>query len=57
MNNLSYLTSDLPEDIKNLVTIGNFEEANKLIDIYLNRNISSMLKDRLIFEKLNWDYR
>ena len=51
MNNLSYLTSDLPEDIKNLVTIGNFEEANKLIDIYLNRNISSMLKDRLIFEK------
>lgn len=51
MNSLKYLVVDLPEDIKNLVTIGNFEEANKLIDIYMERNISTMLKERLNFEK------
>jgi transglutaminase-like putative cysteine protease len=51
MNSLRYLAADLPDDIKNLVTIGNFDEANKLIDIYMDRNISTMLKERLNFEK------
>ncbi len=51
MNSLRYLVADLPDDIKNFVTIGNFDEANKLIALYMNRNISTMLKERLNFEK------
>lgn len=51
MNSLRYLVADLPDDIKSLVTVGYFDEANKLIDIYLQRNISNMLKERLNFEK------
>lgn len=51
MNNLKFLAVDLPEDLKNLVIYGDFEKAEKLIDIYLKRNISTMLKKRLNFEK------
>ena len=51
MNKLKSLIADLPEDVKKLVTYGDFEGANKLIDIYMNRNISTMLKERLDFEK------
>ncbi len=51
MNKLEFLTMDLPEDIKRCVEFGNFSKSNKLIDIYLDRNISPMLKERLIFER------
>lgn len=51
MNSLRYLVADLPDDIKSLITIGYFEEAKELIDIYMDRNISIMLKERLAFEK------
>lgn len=51
MNRLEFLVADLPEDIKKLVIYGDFKEANKLIDIYLKRNISDMLKKRLNFER------
>jgi len=51
MNKLNYLVVDLPEDINRTIMFGDFKSANRLIDIYLNRNISKMLKERLLFEK------
>lgn len=51
MNKLEFLIAALPEDIKRQIEYGDFKEANKLIDIHMNRNISSMLKKRLAFEK------
>lgn len=51
MNRLKHLVADLPEDVKNLVTYGDFKRANKLIGIYMDRNISIMLKERLDFER------
>lgn len=51
MNSLKYLVVDLPEDVQKLVLHGSFEKANELIDIYMSRNVSTMLKERLTFEK------
>lgn len=42
---------DLPEDIKKTMYHGDFDEASRLIDISLKRNIPQILKDRLMFEK------
>ncbi|KUK15758.1 MAG: Transglutaminase domain protein [Petrotoga mobilis] len=50
-NDLGFLIANLPEDIEKVVDSGEFEKANKLIDIYLQRNISGTLKERLKFEK------
>ena len=55
MNNLEFLIADLPEDVNNLIYCGEFEEASRLIDIYLSRNISNTLKQRLSFEKYRLD--
>ncbi len=51
MNKLRSLMVDLPEDVKKLVTYGDFSEALNLIDLYMTRNIPQILKDRLTFEK------
>lgn len=51
MNKLAFLIADIPEDVRNLITSGDFEEARNLIDLYLKRNISGLLKERLNFEK------
>jgi transglutaminase-like putative cysteine protease len=53
--NLKSLAVDLPEDIKNFVAYGDFENARKLIDLKLTKNIGDMLRDRLIFEKERLD--
>lgn len=50
MNSMDYLKVGLPEDIKAYVYGGHFEKAVKLINIYLKRNLSSLLKNRLGFE-------
>ncbi len=51
MYNLKSLEVNLPEDIKALITYGDFSKANKLIDIYLSRNIAEILRERLAFER------
>ena len=51
MNSLDFLIADLPEDVNNLICFGEFQKAVRLIDIYLDRNISNTLKQRLNFEK------
>lgn len=51
MNKLAFLIADIPEDVRNLITSGDFEKALNLIDLYLKRNISILLKERLNFEK------
>lgn len=51
MNKLNFLMVNLPEDINKAVYYGDFKLANKLIDIYLKKNIPQILKDRLVFEK------
>lgn len=48
---LESLIIDLPEDIKNLVFYGDYDEAMRLINIYLDRNIPQILKQRLQLEK------
>ncbi|RAO98700.1 hypothetical protein PW5551_08295 [Petrotoga sp. 9PW.55.5.1] len=51
MNKLAFLIADIPEDVRNLITTGDFEKVRNLIDLYLKRNISILLKERLNFEK------
>lgn len=51
LNSLEFLLVDLPDDIDVLVKAGFYKLANEYIDIHLKRNIPSILKDRLIFEK------
>jgi len=51
VNRLEHLLVGLPEDINKYVYYGNYEKALHLIDLYLNRNIPTILKKRLIFEK------
>ncbi|HLR35849.1 MAG TPA: transglutaminase-like domain-containing protein [Tissierellales bacterium] len=51
MENLYSLTVDLPEDVKRLTTFGDYDKALELIEIYMERNIPKILKDRLNFEK------
>ena len=49
---MNFLNVDLPEDIRSHVGAGYFDKARGLISIYLERNISSLLKERLEFELL-----
>ncbi|MDI3547438.1 MAG: hypothetical protein PWR10_1090 [Halanaerobiales bacterium] len=51
MNTLKSLVVDVPEDVKKLVTYGDFNGAEELIDIYMKRNIPPILKERLTFER------
>jgi len=51
LENLYSLTVDLPEDVKRLTTFGDYDKALELIEIYMERNIPKILKDRLNFEK------
>jgi len=55
LNSLDFLIADLPEDVNNLICFGEFQKAVRLIDIYLDRNISNTLKQRLNFEKYRID--
>ncbi len=51
MNNLDFMTIDLPEDIKRYIYSGYFQKARNLIDIYLSRSIPEVLKKRLEYQK------
>lgn len=51
MKNLNSLTVNLPEDVKRLITFGDYDKALELIELYMDRNIPKLLKDRLSFEK------
>lgn len=51
MANIESLIVNLPEDIEKYVYYGDFQKAEKLIDIYLERNVGQILKDRLLYEK------
>lgn len=50
MNKMEFLNVSLPEDIRQYIYSGYFNRAKSLINIYLNRNISSLLRKRLEFE-------
>ncbi len=51
MNILNSLTVNLPEDVKRLIIFGDYDKALDLIDIYIEKNIPQILKNRLTFEK------
>ena len=51
LEDLKYLKVNLPEDILKLRWAGYFEEAVKLIDLWLNRDISTAMRKRLEQEK------
>ncbi|MFD3155707.1 transglutaminase-like domain-containing protein [Haloimpatiens sp. FM7330] len=51
MKNLKSLIVNLPEDVERYMVYGDFNRANELIDIYMKRNISKLLKQRLEYEK------
>ena len=51
MENIESLIVNLPEDVEKYVYYGDFQKAEKLIDIYLERNVGQILKDRLLYEK------
>lgn len=48
---LESLVLRLPEDVERYVMYGNFNDADRLIDIYMKRNIPELLKKRLQYEK------
>lgn len=52
MYSLKSLIFGLPEDIEKYVMYGDFDAADRLIDIYLKRNIPDLLKERLKYEKM-----
>ncbi len=52
LENLSYLKTDLPEDILKLKCAGYFEQAIRLIDLRLNKQIPLAMRKRLELEKL-----
>ncbi|MCR2045048.1 transglutaminase-like domain-containing protein [Anaerosalibacter massiliensis] len=45
------LIVELPEDIKKTIYFGDYDKALKLIDIYMDRNIPNILRNRLEYEK------
>lgn len=49
---MNFLNVDLPDDVKSYIGAGYFDKARGLINIYLKRNISILLKERLDFELL-----
>lgn len=51
MYSLEALTLGLPEDVERYVMYGDFDSAERLIDIYMNRNIPELLKKRFQYEK------
>ena len=51
LEDLKYLKVDLPEDILKLKCNGNFEEADKLIDLRLKKQIPAAMRKRLELEK------
>lgn len=51
LENLKYLKVNLPEDILILKSNGNFEAAQKLIDLRLKKQIPTALRKRLELEK------
>ena len=50
MNDLSFLTIPIPEDVKREILLGNFEGARKIIRRLLKRDISPHLYRRLEYE-------
>lgn len=48
---LTSLLAPLPEDIEKLKWYGDFERAQKLIDLRLQKELPSMLRERLILER------
>lgn len=48
---LKFLKVNLPEDILKLKCNGNFKEAIKLIDLWLQKNLTNAMRKRLEFEK------
>lgn len=51
-NDLKYLKVELPEDILKLKWAGYFEEALKIIDLRLNKQIPTAMRKRLELEKV-----
>lgn len=51
MYSLESLVLGLPEDVERYVMHGDFDSADRLIDIYMKRNIPELLKKRLQYEK------
>jgi hypothetical protein len=51
MYSLESLVLGLPEDVERYVMYGDFDAADRLIDIYMKRNITELLKKRLQYEK------
>lgn len=51
MYSLESLVLGLPEDVEKHVMYGNFDAADRLIDIYMKRNIPELLRKRLQYEK------
>lgn len=51
LEDLKYLKVNLPEDILKLKCNGNFEEAQKLIDLRLKKQLPTAMKKRLELEK------
>ena len=50
-SDLQWLTVSLPEDVAKLKWFGDFERAQKVIDLSLERNLPEGLKKRLLLEK------
>ncbi len=48
---LVWLTVNLPEDVEKLKWFGDFDHAQNVIDLYLNRDIPEALRKRLSIEK------
>ena len=51
MYSLKSLVLGLPEDVERYIMYGDFDSADRLIDIYMKRNVSELLKERLRYEK------
>src|SRR5699024_12792269 len=51
MNIYNSLIVELPEDIKKAMYFGDYEKALELMDIYMDRNIPHILKNRIQYEK------
>lgn len=51
MVNMEFLSLRLPEDIERYLLYGDFKSAQRLIDIYLSRNITEDLKKKLAYQK------
>ncbi len=50
INEMNFLNVSLPEDVRAYVYAGYSDKAKELIKLYLKRNITSLLKERLEYE-------